>query len=134
MRSALRVALFISLLPVVFAQTSGAQFDVVSTKRSPADARGGGGPTFPDGSQRMVNEAVRQFILTASPVATRDVVGLPDWATTERYDVEVKPPAGSTRDQIRQMWQAMWADRFKLVAHVEQRERDVFSMVLARSD
>jgi len=32
------------------------------------------------------------------------------------------------------MWRAMFADRMKLVAHVEQRERDVYSMVLARAD
>jgi len=117
-----------------FAQTPKPEFDVVSIKRSAVDARGGGGRTFPDGSQRMVNEAVRQFIATASPTPTREVIGLPDWATTERFDVEVKPPAGSTREQIKQMWQAMWADRFKLAAHIEQRERDVFSMVLARAD
>ncbi len=82
----------------------------------------------------MVNMAVRNFILTASPVVTREVIGLPDWATTERYDVEVKPPTGSTRKQIKQMWQVMWGDRFKLAAHVEQRERDVFSLVFAHRD
>ncbi len=109
-------------------------FDVVSIKKNTAGVPGGGGRTLPDGSQHMVNMAVRQFILTASPVPTREVVGLPEWATTERYDVDVKPPAGSTRDQQRLMWQALWADRFKLVAHIEQRERDVFSLVLARSD
>lgn len=109
------------------------EFDVVSIKRN-TSLTGGGGRTLPDGSQRMVNMAVRQFILTASPVATREVIGLPDWATTERFDVDVKPPDGSTRDQQKQMWQTMWAERFKLAAHIEQRERDVYSLVIARSD
>jgi uncharacterized protein (TIGR03435 family) len=134
MRSAFLLALFVSLASIGQAQTSGPQFDVVSIKHNASTTGGGGGRTFPDGSQRMVNMAVRQFIQTASPSPTREVIGLPDWATTERYDVEVKPPAGSTREQIKQMWQAMWVERFRLAAHIEQRERDVFSMVLARSD
>ena len=32
------------------------------------------------------------------------------------------------------MWRAMFADRMKLVAHVEQREKDSYALVLARSD
>ncbi len=110
------------------------EFEIVSIKRSMSNTPGGGGRTLPDGSQRMVDMPLRNFIATASPVATREVIGLPDWATTERYDVEVKPPAGSSREQIREMWRTMWADRMKLIAHVEQRERDVYSLVLARAD
>ena len=109
-------------------------FDVVSIKRSTSDGRGGGGRTLPDGSQRMTNMPIRNFILAASPVPVREVVGLPDWALTERYDVELKPPRGSSAAQRRQMMQAMFAERMQLVAHVEQRERDVFSLVVARTD
>jgi uncharacterized protein (TIGR03435 family) len=32
------------------------------------------------------------------------------------------------------MWRAMFADRMKLVAHIEQREKDAYALVLARSD
>ena len=56
----------------------------------------------------------------------------------DRYDVTVKPPAGLTREQLREqmplMWRAMFADRMKLLAHVEQRERDVYQLVVARED
>ena len=64
----------------------------------------------------------------------REVVGLPDWATTERYDITAKPPAGSTPQQRSEMWRTFFAERMKLVAHVEERERDTFALVLARSD
>jgi uncharacterized protein (TIGR03435 family) len=89
---------------------------------------------LPDGTQRMTNMPIRNFILAAAPVPTREVIGLPDWATTERYDVELKPPPGSTSAQRREMMRAMFADRMKLVAHIEQQERDVYSLVLARAD
>ncbi len=111
-----------------------AEFDVVSIKRNTSPTPGGGGRTLPDGTQMMTNMMVRNFILAASPVATREVTGLPDWALTERYDVTLKPPPGSTSEQRKQMMQAMFADRMKLVAHVEQHERDVYLLVLARSD
>jgi uncharacterized protein (TIGR03435 family) len=116
------------------AQAPRAEFDVVSIKRSPPDAVGGRMQTLPDGTQVMVNVRVSQFITAAAPVPVREVVGLPDWANSERYDVTVKPPAGSTPEQRRQMWQVAFADRMKLMAHVEDRERDTFALVLARSD
>jgi len=55
-------------------------------------------------------------------VPARDIIGVPDWARVERYDIAAKGPAGASRDQQRAMWRAMLADRMKLVAHEEQRE------------
>jgi uncharacterized protein (TIGR03435 family) len=83
----------------------------------------------------MTNSPIRSVILNASPVdGVREILGLPDWVNTERYDLTAKPPAGTTRDQMRPMWMAFFADRMKLVAHVEQQERTTFAMVIARSD
>jgi uncharacterized protein (TIGR03435 family) len=115
--------------------TTPAEFEVVSIKPNTSPPGSGGGMrTLPDGSQRMVNATIRAVILSASPVPTREVLGLPDWANTERYDIVVKPPAGATPEQRREMWRTMFANRMKLVAHVESRERDAYSMVVARSD
>jgi uncharacterized protein (TIGR03435 family) len=77
---------------------------------------------------------IASIISSASPSQTRDVDGLPAWAKSERYDVTVKPPPGSTREQIAEMWRTMFADRMKLSAHVEEREQKTFAMVLDRSD
>ena len=57
----------------------------------------------------------------ASTIVT-EVVGLPDWAERELYDITVKVPAGSKRSDVAQMWQTMLANRFKLKAHVEERK------------
>jgi uncharacterized protein (TIGR03435 family) len=133
LRAAL-VLVALASVPALSAQTPRAEFDVVSIKRSPADALGSSMRTLPDGTQIMANVAISQFITAAAPVPVRDVIGLPDWANSERYDVTVKPPADSTPEQRRQMWQVVFADRMKLAAHVEDRERDTFALVLARSD
>jgi uncharacterized protein (TIGR03435 family) len=112
-----------------------AKFDVVSIKPNTSGTRGGSARTLPDGSDVLVNQPIGALLLAASPVQTREVVGAPDWVTFERYDITLKPPAGATTPtQRREMMQAMFADRMKLVAHVEQHERDVYSLLLARSD
>ena len=123
-----------AIVPSLSAQTPRAEFDVVSIKRSAPDAVGGSMRTLPDGTSIMANVRVQQFIRSAAPVPVREVIGLPEWATTERYDVTAKPPAGSTPQQRSEMWRTFFAERMKLVAHVEERERDTFALVLARSD
>ena len=114
------------------------QFDIVSIKRVDEVRDTGGMRTLPDGTFMMMNQPMGSLVNLAAPVPLRDVVGMPDWMTRDRYDVTVKPPAVLTLEQRREqwplMWRAMFADRMKLEAHVEQRERDVFALVLARED
>ena len=133
-RAVALLVLALANLPAISAQTTRAEFDVVSIKRSAPDAVGGGMRTLPDGTSVMTNVAIRQFITLAAAVPVREVRGLPDWAEDERYDVTAKPPAGSTRDQRSDMWRTLFAERMKLVAHIEEHERDTFALVVARSD
>jgi uncharacterized protein (TIGR03435 family) len=110
------------------------EFDVVSIKRHASLDFSGGMRTMPDGTFVMTNATFEGIVLFASPVQTRDVEGLPPWSTSERYDLTAKPPAGSTLEQRREMWRALFANRMNLVAHVEQRERDSYALVPARHD
>jgi uncharacterized protein (TIGR03435 family) len=110
-------------------------YEVVSIKRNTAGVQAGGGLRYlPDGTMIMTNQPIRSIILGASPVPVREVIGLPDWAMVERYDVTAKPPADAPREQRGQMMRTLFAERMKLVAHVEERERDTFALVLARPD
>jgi len=127
------VALVVFALSTLSAQAP-AEFDVVSIKRSAPDTAGSSMRTLPDGTSIMLNVAIRQFITGASPVPVREVEGLPDWAMQERYDVTAKPPVGSTLQQRAEMWRTLFAHRMKLVAHVEERERDTYALALARAD
>jgi uncharacterized protein (TIGR03435 family) len=129
------VTAFVCVCPSVHAQSQRPiEFDVASIKRNTSVGPNGGMRTLPDGTFMMTNLPIRSIILTASPVPTREVTGIPNWVNTERYDIIAKPPAGASREEISQMWQALFADRMKLVAHVEEQERTTFALVLARSD
>ena len=116
------------------AQNAPVDFEVVSIKRSPPDAGGGGLGTTPDGTLTMRNQPIRSILLYGSPVPVREIEGFPDWVARDAYDVIAKTPAGSTRQQTPLMMRRMLEDRFKLKGHVEERERPIFALVLARSD
>jgi len=128
-------AVWVSL--ALFAQAAAqapAQFEVVSIKRHVAQESFGGIRTLPDGTFIMTNQAIASIIRGAVPIPVREVIGAPDWVNFDRYDITAKPPAGATPAERQEMMRRMFADRMKLVAHVEQRERDTFALVLARSD
>ena len=113
---------------------AGAQFEVVSIKRHVTVEANGGIRSLPDGTYIMTNQTIESIIRNAASVPVREVIGMPDWVKYERYDLTAKPPAGATAADRPEMMRRMFADRMKLVAHVEQRERDTFGLVLARSD
>jgi uncharacterized protein (TIGR03435 family) len=112
-------------------------FDVVSIKLNTTRNLPTGPPVErPDGGLRMTRVPVSVLIARAyPPAAPIEMVGLPDWAKTERYDVIATSTLSSaTRDDRIAMLRAMLADRLKLVAHVETREQPVYDLVVARRD
>lgn len=137
----------------VFTQTptapSDPTFDVVSVKphEAAADATTPfrrSGPTVAqrrDGGITLLNVPTALLIARAYSNTTytgatpADVVGLPKWATTDRYDVVATSTLSSATPEQRQaMLRAMLADRFKLTAHYEDREQPVYDLVVARKD
>jgi uncharacterized protein (TIGR03435 family) len=78
-----------------------------------------------------------QFLsLRAWQLQFNDFVGastsLPKWVTDDRFDIQARAAANSTRDDMRVMMQALLAERFGLVVHKETREVPVFAMVLSK--
>jgi len=124
---------FAALLGTVQA---GPTFDVVSIKRNTTVFGPGPLPQpiqRPDGSLVLTNVPLNSLIARAYPGL--ETLGLPDWAKAERYDVATTSTlTTATADDRAAMMRAMLADRFKLVAHVEPREQDVYDLVLARKD
>ena len=57
---------------------------------------------------------------------------LPEWARTDRFDIEARAEGDPTKDQMRLMVQSLLAERFKLAIHHETQEVPVFALVLAR--
>lgn len=58
---------------------------------------------------------------------------LPDWAKTDRFDIQARAEGDPGKDQMRLMMRSLLADRFKLATHYENREVPVFAFVLIKS-
>jgi|RhiMethySRZTD1v2_1073278.scaffolds.fasta_scaffold01301_3 uncharacterized protein (TIGR03435 family) len=121
---------------------SGPTFDVVSVKRHVTPAGAGPLEEFnstvrqrPDGGLTMLNIPAMTFIARAYTSAPIDMVGLPEWARTERYDLEATASlVNPTAEQRAAMLRAVLVDRFKLAAHIENRDTPVYDLVVARND
>jgi uncharacterized protein (TIGR03435 family) len=126
-------------LPAIHAQspTAPLKFEVVSIKRNTSGAPGNNIRTLPDGTVIATNVAMALVIRLAIPVQMLQVLGLPDWAQTDRYDITAKPPEGfakPTAEQRTEMLHSVVVDRLKLQAHVEDRQRDTYALVLAHAN
>ena len=116
------------------AQQPASSFEVVSIKRSPPDAPPGRAGLNPGGRYVLSNGPVRVLIGIAYPSPTNEIINAPDWVTNENYDVTGLAGPAATFPQVAEMLKTMLADRMKLVAHYEMRERPVYELLLAFSD
>jgi uncharacterized protein (TIGR03435 family) len=119
---------------VVHAQPPRPSFEVASIKRNVSGAQNSGNRTLPGGRITINNQRLRQIIRSAYGSSDLEVVGGPDWIDGDRWDITAVGGAGDRDAAWRLMLQTLLADRFKLRAHVEQRERPVYGLVFARSD
>src|SRR5438093_663899 len=73
--------------------------------------------------------------LSTTPTAPIQIIGGPNWIDSDRWDIQAKFNCGGSAlssEQIQQMLRSMLEDRFKLKAHKETREGQVYSLVVVR--
>jgi uncharacterized protein (TIGR03435 family) len=84
------------------------------------------------GSFTASNVTARDLIIYAYRLRPFQFAGGPGWIGSDRFDIQARPPENATDN--RAMARALLRDRFKLVAHTETRQEQVYALVLARSD
>jgi uncharacterized protein (TIGR03435 family) len=83
----------------------------------------------------MLNVPAGTFVARAYGLAPNEMIGLPAWAMSDRYDLLATASlVNPTAEQRAAMLRAVLVDRFKLVAHMESREQETYDLVVARSD
>jgi len=107
-------------------------FDVVSVKPNNSGSTSSS-TSGRAGSFTASNVTARQLIIFAYRLRQFQLTGGPGWISADRYDVAARPPESAKPDNPA-MTRALLRDRFKLVAHTETREEQVFALVLARAD
>jgi uncharacterized protein (TIGR03435 family) len=109
------------------------QFEAASIKAADPSAVGGRMMMAP-GRVEMSGLPVRILLRQALRVQDYQIIGVPDWATTERFAIVAKAPDGAPPNAMPVMLLNLLKDRFKLATHTETREMPIFHLVLARSD
>jgi uncharacterized protein (TIGR03435 family) len=108
-------------------------FEVASIKRNTSGEPFTSRRLLPGGTQ-FVNVPVRQLIIGAYGVQSFQVMGGPDWITSDRFDITAKAEGTPSPEQMNVMLQSLLADRFKLVVRRETRDLPVYTLVKARDD
>ena len=95
----------------------------------------------PGGRYTATNMPLRLLIRNAYGIQDFQLVGAPDWADSERFDIiakaehDIGPPIpGGPPSPIQLMLRSLLEDRFKLALHTEKRELPIYALVLARPD
>jgi uncharacterized protein (TIGR03435 family) len=83
-----------------------------------------------DGARvKYTNITLRDCIRGAFRVRDFQIVG-PDWMTKARYEINATLPARASMDQIPEMLQALLEERFKLEVRREQKDTNVYALLV----
>ncbi|HTM03853.1 MAG TPA: TIGR03435 family protein [Vicinamibacterales bacterium] len=117
--------------PAAMAADAPAVFEVATIKPSNPDAQG---RLFTVRGRQVItiNTTLGDLISFAYDVQARQVVGAPEWAGTEKFDITGQPQAEGVpnQQQLRKMIQQLLADRFKVAFHRDQRSLPVYAIVV----
>jgi uncharacterized protein (TIGR03435 family) len=122
--------------PAPAAQDERPRFEVASIKPNTSTSAGinnsGSGP----GRFAYVNTPLAVFIRNAYGFPAERVLGVPDWALRDKYDItathDAKYPAFGRQQNA--MLQRLLEERFSLQTHREMREMPVYELVRVRAD
>jgi uncharacterized protein (TIGR03435 family) len=138
---------FVIALALLVAQQAAPKpaFEVATIKRNVSLAEGGSIGMEPGGRFRAVNADLRFMIAamyrTGPRLFASQIIGLPDWATTEHWDITAKvtddlagQPAQELFRKMPPMVQSLLEDRFKLKLHRDSQPQPTYALVVARRD
>jgi len=109
-------------------------FEVATIKPSKPD-QPGKAITVQGNRLRTINITLNDLVAFAYGVQSKQVIGIPAWAGTDKFDIEGKPEGEGTPSdkQWKGMLQKLMADRFKLSFHREKRELPVYVLSVSKT-
>jgi uncharacterized protein (TIGR03435 family) len=138
-RLGLLLAVFVTItLQPLGAQSNSPRFEVASVKPAPPPQPVGPGLIVrrpsPPGSFNRTATVASLIQLAYELQVEQQVVGGPQWLRDDRFEIAARAGREAPFAEMRLMVRSLLAERFKLVAHSEQREMPTYALVLARSD
>lgn len=108
-------------------------FEVAELK--PADPNSlmkGKGRILPGGRLEIAGMSTKDMIMFSYGVQENIIVGLPGWASNERYDLVAKAPVNTPPPTLRLMLQSLLAERFQLSFHKEDKVLPVYVLSVGK--
>jgi uncharacterized protein (TIGR03435 family) len=133
--------ILVLLASAALAQTAPQmEFEVASVKASGPPVQGRatpvgckGGPGTEDPAHLICgNVSAAILILRAYGITNLQLTG-PEWLRTTQFDIAANVPAGTTKEQVAEMWRNLLAERFRLKVHHESKETPQFDLVVAKN-
>jgi uncharacterized protein (TIGR03435 family) len=139
MRAILLFTLLFSDAFGVQAQTvdSSPKFEVAAIRPSPPrtsvqSARGcNGGPGTSNPGRWTCNESLSNLIRSAYQLKGYQFT-FPDWMVIDSFEIEATIPAGTAKEQMPLMIRNLLAERFKLAAHLDKKEMQIYDMTAGK--
>jgi uncharacterized protein (TIGR03435 family) len=90
---------------------------------------------FNGGHFKTTNISLSKLLAFSYGVHSKQLIGLPPWAETDKYDIDAKPDTEGTpnKQQLQVMVQKLIADRFSLKFHQDKRELPVYVLSVAKT-
>jgi len=121
--------------PKMMAKDANPDWEVATVKPSnPNDTRGQH-VDFRGRNVLLLDTTLEQFLLLGYGIQSSQLAGEPDWAKTQKWDVDGVPDAEGIPNlaQTQALIRKILEERFGLQLHHEQREMPVFALTVARS-
>jgi uncharacterized protein (TIGR03435 family) len=82
----------------------------------------------------VVNFSLSGLIKFAYELQDKQIVGAPDWVTSDKWDINAKPdtPGQPNVAQMKEMVQKLLADRYALTFHKDQREMGAYVLTVGK--
>ena len=106
------------------------EFEAATIKPTSPDQKGANARIQPTGMVNVVGLPLRQLIQLAWDLQSDDLIDVPKWAATARFDLVARAFASTTNteqppieiDTLRQMLRTFLIERFQIKTHLETRE------------
>ncbi len=121
--------------PKPMAADADPSFDVATIKPNNTGATSMQGLTVNGRNFATKASSLADLISFAYEVQAKQIVGAPDWVSSDRFDIAAVPDVEGAPNpkQVRRMIQKLLTERFKLTFHHEQREMSAFVLSVGKS-
>jgi uncharacterized protein (TIGR03435 family) len=111
-----------------------AKYEIISVRASDPNLTEGQISPLPNGiGYNAVRVTLRDMLAVMFRIPRRQIVGGPEWASTENFDILAKADQSYSIDELHEMFQDLLAERFNLKLHVVTATGPAYVLTVAPS-